>query len=96
VEEMRKDQMNMLAMQWPLRTIVAMTPWMITCSNPPDRLIRGYGYILTAIYKWRKKVGASGTAITDEIAAKQVRGYHSTECCRAVEVYYLERAQKRT
>jgi hypothetical protein len=93
---MRKDQMKVLAMQWPSRTTVAMTPWMITCSNPPDRLIRVYGYVLTAIYKWRKKVGASGTAITDEIAAKQIRGCHSTECRWAVEVYFLERAQKRT
>ena len=28
-----------------------------------DRLIRVYGYVMAAVYKWRRKTGATGPAL---------------------------------
>jgi hypothetical protein len=39
-----------------------------------DRLIGIFGYEFPAIYKWRKKVGASSTVIINVTLVTQIRG----------------------
>ncbi len=61
-----------------------------------DRLIRVYGYVMAAVYKWRKKTGAMGPVIINgtQLPGGKVFGYPSIQCLRAAELYLLERAQK--
>jgi hypothetical protein len=59
------------------------------------RLVRVYGYVVAAIYKWRKKTGARGPVIIKPTEdGGQKIGYPSTECRRAGKLYLLELAQK--
>ncbi len=60
-----------------------------------NRLVRVYGYVFAAIYKWRKKKGAQGPVIINPIKKGGYRtGYPSPGCRRARELYLLELAQK--
>ncbi len=60
-----------------------------------ERLIRVYGFIMAAVYKWRKKEGAVGPVIINPIKkGEHVIGYPSAECLRSAELYLLEQAQK--
>ncbi len=61
-----------------------------------DRLIRVYGYVMAALYKWRKKVGAAGPVLINatQLSKGKVIGYPSAQCLRSVELFLLERAQK--
>ncbi len=61
-----------------------------------DRLIRVYGYVMAAVYKWRKKAGAAGPVIINsaQLPNGKVFGYLSIQCLRAAELFLLERAQK--
>ncbi len=46
-----------------------------------DRLIRVYGYVFAATYKWRKKEGAHSLVLINPIGAGRYRvGYPSIEC----------------
>jgi hypothetical protein len=57
--------------------------------------VRVYGYVVAAIYKWRKKTGAWGPVIINPIEdGTQKIGYPSAECRQAGELYLLELAQK--
>jgi hypothetical protein len=59
------------------------------------RLVRVYGSVVAAIYKWRKKTGAQGPVIINPIKDGMWRvGYPSAECRRAGELYLLKLAQK--
>jgi hypothetical protein len=62
-----------------------------------DRLIRVYGYVMAAVYKWRKKVGAAGPVLiySTQLSNGKVIGYLSIQCLRSAELFLLERAQKR-
>jgi hypothetical protein len=44
-----------------------------------DRLIRVYGYVMAAVYKWRKKTGAAGPVIINgtQLPSGKVFGYPS-------------------
>jgi hypothetical protein len=61
-----------------------------------DRLIRVYGYVMAALYKWRKKTGAARPVIINntQLPSGKVIGYPSTQCLRSAELFLLERAQK--
>jgi hypothetical protein len=61
-----------------------------------DRLIRVYGYVMAAVYKWRKKTGATGPVIINgtQLPSGKVFGYPSIQCLRAAELFLLEKAQK--
>jgi hypothetical protein len=61
-----------------------------------DRLIRVYGYVMAAVYKWRKKTGASGPVIINgtQLPGGRVFGYPSIQCLQAAELFLLEKAQK--
>jgi hypothetical protein len=61
-----------------------------------DRLIRVYGYMMAAVYKWRKKTGAAGPVIINgtKLPSGKVFGYPSIQCLRAAELFLLEKAQK--
>ncbi len=62
-----------------------------------DRLIRVYGYVMAAVYKWRKKEGASGPVIINngaQLPNGKVFGYPSIQCLRAAELFLLEKAQR--
>jgi hypothetical protein len=61
-----------------------------------DRLIRVYGYVMAAVYKWRKKAGAAGPVIINDtqLPNGRVIGYPSIQCLRSAELFLLERAQK--
>jgi hypothetical protein len=61
-----------------------------------DRLIRVYGYVMAAVYKWRKKTGAVGPVIINgaQLPNGKVFGYPSIQCLRAAELFLLEKAQK--
>jgi hypothetical protein len=61
-----------------------------------DRLIRVYGYVMAAVYKWRKKTGAMGPVIINgaQLPNGKVFRYPSIQCLRAAELFLLERAQK--
>ncbi len=61
-----------------------------------DRLIRVYGYVMAAVYKWRKKTGAIGPVIINgtQLPSGKVFGYPSIQCLRAAELFLLEKAQK--
>jgi hypothetical protein len=61
-----------------------------------DRLIRVYGYVMAAVYKWRKKTGAAGPVIINntQLPNGKVIGYLSIQCLRSAELFLLERAQK--
>jgi hypothetical protein len=61
-----------------------------------DRLIRVYGYVMAAVYKWRKKTGAAGPVIINgtQLPSGKVFGYPSIQCLRAAELFLLEKAQK--
>jgi hypothetical protein len=61
-----------------------------------DRLIRVYGYVMAAVYKWRKKTGAMGPVIINgtQLPGGKVFGYPSIQCLRAAELFLLERAQR--
>ncbi len=61
-----------------------------------DRLIRVYGYVMAAVYKWRKKTGATGPVIINgtQLPSSKVFGYPSIQCLRAAELFLLEKAQK--
>jgi hypothetical protein len=61
-----------------------------------DWLIRVYGYVMAAVYKWRKKAGAMGPVIINgaQLPSSKVFGYPSIQCLRAAELFLLERAQK--
>jgi hypothetical protein len=60
-----------------------------------ERLIRVYGYVVAAIYKWKKKTGARGPVIINpnKDGEWKIR-YPSAKCRRAGELYLLELAQK--
>jgi hypothetical protein len=60
-----------------------------------DRLVRVYGYVVAAIYKWRKKTGARGPVIINPIedGVQRIR-FPSAECQRAGELYLLGLAQR--
>jgi hypothetical protein len=47
-----------------------------------DRLIRVYGYVMAAVYKWRKKTGALGPVIINgaQLSNGKVFGYMSVRC----------------
>jgi hypothetical protein len=54
-----------------------------------------YGYVISAIYKWRKKTGARGPITINPIEDRTQRiRYPSAECRWAGELYLLELAQK--
>ncbi len=60
-----------------------------------ERLVRVYGLVMAAIYKWRKKKGAVGPVIINPTG----KGIHTIrcpllECLRLAELYLLEQAQK--
>jgi hypothetical protein len=61
-----------------------------------DRLIRVYGYVMAAVYKWRKKTGAAEPVIINgtQLPSSKVFGYPSIQCLRAAELFLLEKAQK--
>jgi hypothetical protein len=61
-----------------------------------DRLIRVYRYVMAAVYKWRKKTGATGPVIINstQLPNGKVFGYPSIQCLRAAELFLLESAQK--
>jgi hypothetical protein len=61
-----------------------------------DRLIRVYGYVMAAVYKWKKKTGALGPVIINgtQLPNGKVFGYPSIQCLRAAELFLLEKAQK--
>jgi hypothetical protein len=61
-----------------------------------DRLIRVYGYVIAAVYKWRKKTGAAGPVIINgtQLPSGKVFRYPSIQCLRAAELFLLEKAQK--
>jgi hypothetical protein len=61
-----------------------------------DRLIRVYGYVMAAVYKWRKKTGATGPVIINgtQLPGGKVFGYPSMQCLQAAELFLLEKAQK--
>jgi hypothetical protein len=61
-----------------------------------DRLIRVYGYVMAAVYNWRKKAGAAGPVIikNTQFPNRKVIGYPSIQCLRSAELFLLERAQK--
>jgi hypothetical protein len=61
-----------------------------------DRLIRVYGYVMAAVYKWRKKTGAMGPMIINgaQLPSGKVFGYPSVQCLQAAELFLLEKAQK--
>jgi hypothetical protein len=51
---------------------------------------------MAALYKWRKKEGATGPVIinTTQFSNGKVIGYPSAQCLRSAELFLLERAQK--
>jgi hypothetical protein len=59
-------------------------------------LIRVYGYVMAALYKWRKKAGASGPVIINItwLSSGKVIGYPSAQCLKSAELFLLEQAQK--
>jgi hypothetical protein len=59
-------------------------------------LIRVYEYVMAALYKWRKKAGASGPVLINitRLSSGQVIGYPSAQCLRSAELFLLEQAQK--
>jgi hypothetical protein len=61
-----------------------------------DRLICVYGYVMAAVYKWRKKTGATGPVIINgaQLPSGKVVCYPSIQCLRAAELFLLEKAQK--
>jgi hypothetical protein len=61
-----------------------------------DRLICVYGYVMAAVYKWRKKTGAVGSVIINgtQLPSGKVFGYPSIQCLRVAELFLLEKAQK--
>jgi hypothetical protein len=61
-----------------------------------DRLIRVYGYVMAAVYKWRKKTGATGPVIINgtQLPNGKVFGYPSIQRLRAAELFLLEKAQR--
>jgi hypothetical protein len=60
-----------------------------------ERLIRVYGVVMAAVYKWRKKRGAAGPVLINPIKkGGRAIGYPSAECLRSAELYLLEQAQK--
>ncbi len=61
-----------------------------------DRLIPVYGYVMAAVYKWRKKTGAAGPVIINstQLPSSKVFGYPSIQCLRAAELFLLESAQR--
>jgi hypothetical protein len=61
-----------------------------------DRQIHVYGYVMAAVYKWRKKAGAAGPVIiiSTQLPNGKVFGYPSIQCLRAAELFLLESAQK--
>jgi hypothetical protein len=61
-----------------------------------NRLIRVYGYVMAALYKWRRISGASGPVLINitRLSSGQVIGYPSAECLKSVELFLLEQAQK--
>jgi hypothetical protein len=61
-----------------------------------DWLIRVYGYVMAAVYKWRKKAGAAGPMIIHSIQFPngKVIGYPSIQCLRSAKLFLLECAQR--
>jgi hypothetical protein len=60
-----------------------------------DQLVRVYGYVMAAVYKWRRKTGAGGPVIINSSEGDPRKvGYPSIECKRADELYMLELAQR--
>jgi hypothetical protein len=61
-----------------------------------NRLIRVYGYVMAALYKWRKKAGASGPVLINPTRLSNGKGigYPSAQCLRSAELFLLEQAQK--
>jgi hypothetical protein len=60
-----------------------------------ERLIRVYGIVMAAVYKWMKKKGAAGPVMINPIkAGAHIVGYPLAECLKSAELYLLERAQK--
>ncbi len=61
-----------------------------------NRLIRVYGYVMAAVYKWRKKAGASSPVLINitRLSGGQVIGFPSAECFRSAELFLLEQAPK--
>jgi hypothetical protein len=61
-----------------------------------NRLITVYGYVMAALYKWRKKAGASGPILINitHFPSGQVIGYPSAQCLKSAELFLLEQAQK--
>jgi hypothetical protein len=51
---------------------------------------------MAAVYKWRKKTGATGPVIINgtQLPNGRVFGYPSIQCLRAAELFLLEKAQK--
>jgi hypothetical protein len=51
---------------------------------------------MAAVYKWRKKRGATGPVIINgtQLPSGKVFGYPSIQCLRAAELFLLEKAQK--
>jgi hypothetical protein len=66
-----------------------------TSKGGLDRLVRVFGYVMAAVYHWRKKTGAQGPIIINPTQGGTRKiGYPSAECRRAGELYLLELAQK--
>ncbi len=57
--------------------------------------MRIYGYVIAAVYKWRKKKDVEGPVIINSTKkSAHVIGYPSLECLRSAELYLLEQAQR--
>jgi hypothetical protein len=59
-------------------------------------LIRVYGYVMTAVHRWKRKKGAPDPALINltSLPGGRVIGYPSAECLRSAELFLLEQAQK--
>jgi hypothetical protein len=51
---------------------------------------------MAAVYKWRKKTGATGPVIINgaQLPGGKVFGYPSIQCLQAAELFLLEKAQR--
>ncbi len=56
-----------------------------------EHLVRVYGFVMAAVYKWRKKKGAAGPVIINPNGkCAHMIGYPSLECRRSAKLYLLD------
>ncbi len=95
-EEFRKDMMEGVCgiLRGRRKQIETCVQLLSIRKEGIDRLIRVSGYVVAAVYKWRKTIGDRGPVIINPIKKRgQKMGYPSAECQRAGELYLLELAQ---